>query len=197
MHAKQDATTPFDVVLAEVHRAREQTEEYTQQYAQRAGIEGTISQGVHISGLRRARYRGLTKTRLQYILTACALNIVRVMRWLAGEPLARTRQSAFAKLYASATWIGAVVRQQYRICGRTTVGVLPLLGPHAYLSPFEDSNCSYRRSGSSTYLERQTNKAKTSPTDEVMQIDHVLVVRKAHLTTNAMNVLIRSVDHAR
>jgi transposase len=87
----------------QVAREREQTEAFTKKYARRAGVEGTVSQGVRTSGLRRSRYIGLAKTHLQHVLTACALNIVRVMRWLAGEPLARTRQSAFMKLYAAPT----------------------------------------------------------------------------------------------
>ena len=37
-------------------REREHTEEYAAEYARRAGIEGTLSQGVRAFGLRRARY---------------------------------------------------------------------------------------------------------------------------------------------
>ena len=47
------------------------------QYAQRAGIEGTISQGVRRCGIRRARYRGLAKTQLQHLATASAINLLR------------------------------------------------------------------------------------------------------------------------
>ena len=50
--------------------------------------------------LRRARYIGLAKVHLQHVLTAAALNLVRVAAWLAGTPLARTRQSAFVRLMA-------------------------------------------------------------------------------------------------
>jgi transposase len=39
-------------------RAREQTPEYAKQYAQRAGVEGTISQAVRGFGARRCRYIG-------------------------------------------------------------------------------------------------------------------------------------------
>jgi hypothetical protein len=48
--------------------------------------------------LRRARYIGLAKTQLQHVVTAAAMNLVRLGAWLAGTPLARTRQSAFARL---------------------------------------------------------------------------------------------------
>jgi transposase len=41
-------------------RAWSGSEEGQQQYKQRAGVEGTLSQGVRGFGLRYARYRGLT-----------------------------------------------------------------------------------------------------------------------------------------
>ena len=40
-------------------REREKTEAFAEAYAQRAGIEATISQGVRVCGLRQARYGGL------------------------------------------------------------------------------------------------------------------------------------------
>lgn len=79
-------------------RQREQTKEYVKLYAQRAGIEGTLSQGVRRCGLRTARYVGLAKTHLQHLLTAVAINMVRLANWLADIPLAKTRQTAFVKL---------------------------------------------------------------------------------------------------
>lgn len=69
-------------------------------YALRAGIEGTISQGVRALGLRRARYRGLAKVHLQHVATATAMNIDRVTNFLAGRPVERTRTSRFAALRA-------------------------------------------------------------------------------------------------
>jgi transposase len=79
-------------------RARQKTEVFKTQYAARAGIEGTLSQGTRTSDLRRSRYIGLPKTRLLHILIAAALNFIRVAAWLAETPRARTRQSAFARL---------------------------------------------------------------------------------------------------
>ena len=79
-------------------RARESTADFTARYHRRAGIEGTISQGVRAMHLRQARYIGLAKTHLQHVLTAAALNFVRLGAWLDGAPLARTRQSAYARL---------------------------------------------------------------------------------------------------
>jgi transposase len=81
-----------------VARQRQTTEIYRKEYAVRAGIEATLSQGVRRSDLRHARYVGLAKTHLQQVLTATALNVVRVVAWLDGIPRARTRQSAFTTL---------------------------------------------------------------------------------------------------
>jgi hypothetical protein len=69
-------------------------------YAQRQGIEATISQGACAFGLRRARYRGLAKTGLQSVATAAAINLDRLAAWLASRPLAPTRTSRFATLPA-------------------------------------------------------------------------------------------------
>ncbi len=71
------------------------------------GIEGTHAQAVARCGLRRARYRGLAKTRLQHVATAAALNLIRMGEWLAGTPLAGTRRSAFARLQPLADAIAA------------------------------------------------------------------------------------------
>jgi transposase len=67
-------------------------------YNRRAGIEGTISQGVNALGLRRSRYLSLAKTHLQHILTSAAINVVRMVAWLQGQPHAKTRISRFASL---------------------------------------------------------------------------------------------------
>ncbi len=83
-------------------RQRQTTEEFKARYAIRAGVEGTISQGVHRGDLRRSRYAGLAKTRLLHLLIASALNFVRTAAWFAEIPSARTRRSAFATLAAAA-----------------------------------------------------------------------------------------------
>jgi len=79
-------------------RAQQETEAFAAEYARRAGIEGTISQGVRAFGLRRAKYIGTAKTHLQHILTAAAIDFVRVAAWLDDMPLATTRRSAFVTL---------------------------------------------------------------------------------------------------
>ena len=81
-------------------RSREASAEFAAEYAKRAGIEGTVSQGVRSLDLRRSRYAGLMKTHLKHVLTATALNVIRIGNWLADTPLATTRQSSFIKLMA-------------------------------------------------------------------------------------------------
>jgi transposase len=79
-------------------RQDQQTPEFRQQYARRAGIEGTLSQAVRRMGLRRARYDGLRKIQLQHILTAVAINLVRIDAVLTRTPRGTTRRSHFARL---------------------------------------------------------------------------------------------------
>jgi len=81
-------------------RARETTGDYRKLYAQRQGIESTMSQGVRAFGLRRARYRGLAKTKLQHVATAAAMNLDRMAAWFTKRPIAPTRTSRFAVLAA-------------------------------------------------------------------------------------------------
>lgn len=82
-------------------RQRQQTDAFLQLYHVRAGIEGLVSQAVNVHGLRRSRYRGLAKTRLQHLATAAALNLSRVVAWLDGTPRARTRISPLVALFAA------------------------------------------------------------------------------------------------
>ena len=84
-------------VLRERRQVQE-TPEFKELYQQRAGVEGTLSQGVRRSDLRQSRYIGLAKTHLQHILAAAALNLVRLDAWLSGTPLAKTRCSRFMEL---------------------------------------------------------------------------------------------------
>ncbi len=79
-------------------RQQQQTEEWIERYNTRAGVEGTLSQGIRAFGLRQARYIGLPKVRLQHIMTAVAINVVRMVAWLRGVPHAKTRTSRFAAL---------------------------------------------------------------------------------------------------
>ncbi len=81
-------------------RGRLTTPEGRRLYARRAGVEGTISQGVRAFGLRRSRYRGLAKTHLQHVATAAAVNLERLAAWLPAIPRTTTRTSRFAALAA-------------------------------------------------------------------------------------------------
>ena len=81
-------------------RARLGTKEGRRRHARRAGIEGTLSQGVRAFGLRRSRYRGLARTRLQHVATAAAINLDRLAAWFRAVPRATTRTSRFAALAA-------------------------------------------------------------------------------------------------
>jgi transposase len=84
-------------------KSRQSTTEFREEYALRAGVESIHAQGIRRSELRRTRYVGLAKTRLQHIFTAIALNMVRAVEWLTDPspvqpPQPKTRVSHFAAL---------------------------------------------------------------------------------------------------
>lgn len=82
-------------------RQEQNSPAFWQKYAQRCGIEGTISQAVRGYELRFARYLGLAKTNLQMTATAAAINLHRLFDWWQHRTRALTRISAFAKLAPS------------------------------------------------------------------------------------------------
>jgi transposase len=79
-------------------RQRQKTEEFWQQYARRAGVEGLMAQSTARPDLRHARYIGLAKTHLQHVCTALGLNILRLGAWLADVRPHTTHPSRFAAL---------------------------------------------------------------------------------------------------
>jgi hypothetical protein len=83
-------------------RAEQQTPEWKARYNVRAGVEGTISQAVRRTRLRRTPYHGLPKPHLANILSATALNLIRADAWLNGTPLGTTRVSHLARLNLAA-----------------------------------------------------------------------------------------------
>jgi transposase len=87
----------------QARRSEQKTEAWKKRYACRAGIEGTLSQGVRRFGLRRCRYLGLAKTHLQHVLTAAAMNLARLDAWFQGKPRAQTRKSKLATIIPAAT----------------------------------------------------------------------------------------------
>ncbi len=71
--------------LLQARRREMQTNEFQQEMHRRNGIEGTQSELVRAYGLRRARYRGKAKVRLQNYLIGAACNIRRLFRRLQWE----------------------------------------------------------------------------------------------------------------
>jgi transposase len=82
-------------------REHQTTAAWQAQYAVRAGLAGTLSQGLRAFALRQSRDLGVAKTHLQHVATAAAMNLVRVDAWFEGIPHARTRISRFAALHSS------------------------------------------------------------------------------------------------
>jgi transposase len=82
-------------------RAHEQTGDFAAEYARRAGIEGTISQAVRAHAMRRTRYIGQARTHLAHLMMAAAINVGRLLRWIAGEPKACVTRSSFERLFAA------------------------------------------------------------------------------------------------
>jgi transposase len=79
-------------------RLRQNTKDWQEKYALRAGVEGTISQAVTVTGIRHARYRGIDKVHLQHVFSAVALNFIRLDAWWNDHPLDRGRTSNLARL---------------------------------------------------------------------------------------------------
>jgi transposase len=79
-------------------RRRQTTPEFRERYASRAGIEATHEQAIRRCGLRHARHLGLAKTHLQHIVTAVAVNLIRLGNWWANIATAPTRRSRVAAL---------------------------------------------------------------------------------------------------
>lgn len=101
--AKRRALTlpPRDLAEArDLRRAAENTKSFQADYARRAGVEGTMHQAAS-HGARRARYRGLKKTRIDHFFMAVALNLLRLNAYWNGHPLDRQRTSHLARLELS------------------------------------------------------------------------------------------------
>ena len=95
---RQLTVPPRDLAEAQAAaRAAEKTIPFQADYARRAGVEGTMHQAAS-HGARRARYRGLPKTRLDHVYMACALNLLRLEAYWTGTPLDRQRTSHLARL---------------------------------------------------------------------------------------------------
>jgi IS5 family transposase len=78
--------------------AEQATGDWRQRYGLRCGVESLISQASRLCDLHQARYRGLAKTHLQHVLTALAINLVRVDAWLTGVATTGSWTSRLARL---------------------------------------------------------------------------------------------------
>jgi transposase len=83
------------------HKERQRTEDFKREYSKRAGIEGTISQAIKQTDMRRSRSVGLQKTHLEKLLQAAGLNLLRIGQWLMDPSFARTRTGRFERLAQS------------------------------------------------------------------------------------------------
>jgi transposase len=79
-------------------RAEQATDAWRRRYGLRCGVESLIAQASRRSDLHQARYRGLAKNHLQHVLTALALNLVRVDAWLIGVATTGSWTSRLARL---------------------------------------------------------------------------------------------------
>jgi transposase len=84
-------------------RTVQQGPAFVQQYALRAGVEGTLSQALRTTRLRRTPYNGLSKTHLHHLAIAAGLNLKRIVTHLhthsLGKPTRPARpKSPFARL---------------------------------------------------------------------------------------------------
>jgi hypothetical protein len=79
-------------------RAEQASDDWQRKYRIRAGVEGTIAQATHVTGIRHARYLGLPKTRLEHNTAAAAINLIRLDAWWTGKPLDRTRTTHLQRL---------------------------------------------------------------------------------------------------
>jgi len=83
-------------------RAGQASQHWKDRYKIRAGIEGTIRQATHVTGIRTARYLGLPKTRLEHNIAAAAINLIRLDAWWTGKPLDRTRTTHLQRISLAA-----------------------------------------------------------------------------------------------
>ena len=71
--------------VLQARREEQQTDAFKARMKHRNAIEGTQSELVRAHGLRRARYRGLAKTKLQNYFIGAACNLKRWLRRVAWE----------------------------------------------------------------------------------------------------------------
>ncbi|GHO49824.1 IS1182 family transposase [Ktedonospora formicarum] len=91
----------------EKRRKEQYTPAFQEEYARRAGIEGTISQAIRRTRLRRSPYRGERKTHLHHVQIAAGINVVRIIAHLQAQ--AQSKHARFerraAPLLVSRRWL--------------------------------------------------------------------------------------------
>ncbi len=90
-------TSPAVHAALQQRRAEQGTPAFVQQYARRAGVEGTISQAVRTTRLRRTPYRGLLKTHLHHVAIAAGLNLKRIVVHVHAQSLGKPSRPARPK----------------------------------------------------------------------------------------------------
>ena len=102
-HSRRTVSLPEQALfeIIQQRKIEQHTQPFRQRYRQRAGIEGTISQGVFALGMRRSRFRGQAKTHLQFTFMAAAMNITRAINWLNEIPSKTTKPTKFGRLAAA------------------------------------------------------------------------------------------------
>jgi hypothetical protein len=83
-------------------RAEQSSDQWQHDYKIRAGVEGTMRQATHVTGIRRARYLSLPKTSLEHNLAAAAINLIRYDAWLTDKPMDRTRTTHLQRIFPRA-----------------------------------------------------------------------------------------------
>jgi hypothetical protein len=101
MHGRALHLRPKDeYLILQARRQEQSTESFQDTYRKRAGVEGTFTQAVRRTELRRSRYRSQAKTHWQHLASAAALNLFRIIDWLNAVPFAPTRHSPLSHLVA-------------------------------------------------------------------------------------------------
>ncbi len=80
-------TPPAVHAALQARRSEQRTQAFVKAYALRAGVEGTISQAVRTTRLRRTPYVGLAKTHLHHVAIAAGLNLKRIAVHLHAQSL--------------------------------------------------------------------------------------------------------------
>ncbi|MGH3977882.1 MAG: transposase [Pseudonocardiaceae bacterium] len=108
VHQRHPVETPALAAPAPRPRGRpaspveQTTDQWHNDYKIRAGVEGTMRQATHVTGIRRARYLSLPKITLEHNLAAAAINLIRYDAWLTETPLDRTRTTHLQRLFTQA-----------------------------------------------------------------------------------------------